>query len=117
VRVLLVDDNASLRRVMRTYFRLLGAYLEAVSDGAAAVAFFEEGGQVDVVLLDYAMPRHDGLSVLPKLRAVCSVPIVLFTGSVTAPSAFKNLFNGVIDKSLTPTEILAELQRLTGEIT
>jgi two-component system response regulator ChvI len=116
MRVLLVDDNASLRRTMRIFLGPNGVQVEEAADGRAAIRFFEEGGYVDIVLLDFTMPRHDGLSVLPDLRAVCSVPIVLFTGSPHAIDAYWHLFDGVIDKG-RPQEVLAELQRLTGAVT
>ena len=79
-RVLIVDDDADQRFVLRRLFRREGIteVFEAVDGDDALVVAREE--RPDVVVLDLAMPGRSGIDVLPELReAVGPVPIVVLS--------------------------------------
>ena len=68
MRVLIVDDEADVRLLLRS--QLDGAGYEVAgeaADGVTALARCDEGG-VDAVILDLLMPRMSGFEVIPKLR-------------------------------------------------
>src|ERR1044072_9201886 len=77
--VLLVDDDAPIRRMLTRTLTAEGYAVAAAADGGAALA---EGQRAvpDVIVLDVAMPGMDGLSVTRRLRAKgLPVPILLLT--------------------------------------
>ena len=77
--VLLVDDDASIRRMLERTLAAEGYAITAVADGGAALAQVERS-LPDVIVLDVAMPGLDGLAVTKRLRAKgLPVPILLLT--------------------------------------
>ena len=80
--MLVVDDADDLRRLMRDRLERADGYtvVGEAADGVAAVELAREL-QPDLVLLDLAMPRMDGLEALPLIReAVPDVRVVVFSG-------------------------------------
>jgi len=83
-RVLVAEDNAVNRMVVRQMLQRLGAYVEEAMDGESAVAAVAAGG-FDLVLMDLQMPRLDGLDAVRAIRAAPgpgrTVPIVALTAN------------------------------------
>jgi CheY-like chemotaxis protein len=117
VRLLLIDDNAQLRRVMQLFFGCRGVIVEEADSGDAAEELLSNGVEVDAVLLDFSLPRRDGLSMLPVLRRLTRAPIILLTGNPRALEMHADKFDAVLTKGCSLVEILVVLQRLTGTIT
>ncbi|WP_156890121.1 hybrid sensor histidine kinase/response regulator [Silanimonas lenta] len=67
-RVLVVDDVADLRRLLRLRVEATGAHVVEAGDGETALARLREGG-IDLVLLDMHMPGMDGRETVRRLRA------------------------------------------------
>lgn len=81
VRVLIVDDTDDIRLVVRLALELDGRYevVGEAADGLEGIVA-AESLRPDVILLDLAMPRMDGLTALPKIRQVApATPVVLYT--------------------------------------
>jgi type II secretory ATPase GspE/PulE/Tfp pilus assembly ATPase PilB-like protein/CheY-like chemotaxis protein len=82
-RVLLADDDAQMRRLIRSVLQREGFEVVEATDGLDALEAVERGG-IDLVILDVDMPRLDGLGVLEELRAQVStscLPAIVLTGS------------------------------------
>lgn len=82
IRVLIVDDDASLRSLLHHILELSQAF-EVVGTAEDGVEAIEKvtSLQPDLVLLDSVMPRLDGLEAIPKIREVSpSSQIVIFSG-------------------------------------
>ena len=78
-RLLLVDDDAPIRRMLERTLTAEGYAVEAAADGGAALAAVERNVP-DAIVLDVAMPGIDGLAVTRRLRAKgLRVPILLLT--------------------------------------
>ena len=76
--ILLVDDEASVRKVLTFPLERDGYTVVQAADGEEALERF--GGQpVDLVVLDIMLPKLDGLEVCRRLRAQSSVPIIMLT--------------------------------------
>ena len=79
IKVLIVDDSALVRKVLRagletdSHIEVVGA----VRDPLYAMEFMEKGGAPDVIVLDVEMPRMDGLTFLEKLMAEQPVPVMM----------------------------------------
>jgi DNA-binding response OmpR family regulator len=77
-RILLVDDEESLQKLLSYPLRSDGYEVVGATDGQEALDRFDEG-QFDLVVLDVMLPRVDGFDVCRKLRARSAVPIIMLT--------------------------------------
>ena len=87
VRVLICDDEEHVRLVYRAAFEDLGADVIEATDGDDCLVQIADGCP-DLVVLDLYMPRRDGLSALPELRAACSNMRVLVVSVTDAADTF-----------------------------
>lgn len=76
--VLLAEDQAKLRNVVRDYFAAHGVGCDLARDGAEALDLLRDH-DYDVVLLDVLMPNLDGFSVCKALREKSDVPVIFLT--------------------------------------
>src|SRR3954462_8192727 len=116
-RVLLVDDDALVRRVL-TRSRVAGGFeVEHVADGGAALAAAEASAP-DLVVLDVTMPGLDGLAVCRRLRANgLRGSILMLTARDAVADRVAGLQAGADDylvKPLAPEEVVAPLRALPG---
>lgn len=88
MRVLVCDDEASIRLLFRTAIEAEGAEVEEAEDGEECLTLAERS-QPDLVILDLYMPRRDGLSTLPELRARCPHTTVLVVSAHAAVEIFE----------------------------
>jgi len=77
-RIIVVDDDAQLTRVLRTGLKSRGYEVRTAPDGMLALETFNEW-QPDLVITDIAMPVMDGLELCRQLRAVSQVPIIVLS--------------------------------------
>jgi DNA-binding response OmpR family regulator len=77
-RVLVVDDEANIRRIVASYLRAEGFEVAEAADGRAALAAFERA-EPDLVILDVMMPGLDGIEVLRELRRRSDVDVIMLT--------------------------------------
>ncbi len=115
VRVLVVDDDPGVRAVAGAMLGRLGHPVIEASDGAAAVAAFEDAtGTIGAVLLDLTMPGLDGADALARLRAIDpAVPVVVMSGW-SADEAASRLQGGRPAGFLRKPFTLAELEAALG---
>ncbi|HSS19657.1 MAG TPA: response regulator transcription factor [Pyrinomonadaceae bacterium] len=77
-RILVVDDEPQLTRVLRTGLKSRGYEVRAAADGLSALDTFNDW-QPDLVVTDLAMPNLDGLELCRRLRAISQVPIIILS--------------------------------------
>lgn len=77
-RILIVDDEPTLRDTLSFYLRREGFEVRAVEDGAAALAA-ARADHPDLIVLDIMLPRMDGFQVCRTIRAESTVPILLLS--------------------------------------
>lgn len=117
LRVLVVDDDASIRLVVRTAFD--DAEVLEAADGREALALLERE-PVDVVLLDVMMPGVDGYSVLEALRASdfhALVPVLLVTARNTAVDrvrAWRGGADGFITKPFDVDDLVDRVRQVVA---
>jgi DNA-binding NtrC family response regulator len=104
-RVLLADDEQSLRRVLARELDRKGHQVIAVEDGDKAVTKLERE-EFDVAILDVRMPGRDGLEVLRALAEQVSPPeVVMLTGNATVELAVEAMKAGAYDFVTKPCRI------------
>jgi two-component system, OmpR family, response regulator MprA len=113
--ILVVDDDASIRRMLVRALVAEGYSVEAVADGGAALASIERS-LPDALVLDVAMPGLDGLAVSRRLRGKgLAVPVLLLTARDAVADRVKGLDAGADDYLVKPfatEELLARLRAL-----
>ena len=113
-RVLVIDDDASLRFALEAVLGDAGLSVESASSGAGGLEAFEARG-ADAVLTDLAMPEMDGLRVLEELRAQDpGVPVVMLTAHGSERVAVAAMKAGAYDylpKPFDPDEIVLAMRR------
>lgn len=77
-RILVVDDDATVRTLLRRMLTIEGYAVDEAADGANAMKKVEAWAP-DLLLLDIMMPGQDGLDVLSVLRRTSAVPVILLT--------------------------------------
>jgi two-component system, OmpR family, KDP operon response regulator KdpE len=77
-RVLVADDDAGIRKVVRDALDRAGHEVETAEDGEEALRLFEAAA-FDLVITDLSMPRSDGLSVVRRIRETSRVPVLVLT--------------------------------------
>ena len=97
LRVLYVDDDPGLARLVQKGLERRGYVVETANDGAGGLKRLEEGG-IDVVALDHYMPGQDGLETLARVRALNDPPPVVYvTGTQESSVAVAALKAGASD--------------------
>ena len=113
--VLVVDDDAPVRRMLERTLRAEGYEVRAAPDGGAALAAVERSVP-DLVVLDVAMAGLDGLAVARRLRGKqLSTPILLLTARDGVADRVAGLDAGADDylvKPFAPEELLARVRAL-----
>ncbi len=103
-RILLVEDDPSIREVTAIGLRQAGFTVETADDGRAALDRFE-AEPFDLVLLDVMLPRLDGLDVARAIRATSTVPIVMLTARADTIDVVIGLEAGADDYVRKPFEV------------
>jgi two-component system, OmpR family, response regulator MprA len=113
--ILVVDDDAPIRRMLARTLAAEGYDVVAAADGGTALAAVERSVP-DAVVLDVAMPGLDGLEVCRRVRAKgLAVPILLLTARDSVGSRVDGLDAGADDyvvKPFAPEELLARVRAL-----
>jgi len=115
--VLVADDDDDVMAVIVATLEPEGYRVLTASDGEAALQIARDE-HPDIVVLDWMMPKRDGLSVCREIRQdadpeVAAVPVVLITGRTDARDTAAGFDAGVTDyltKPFKPTHLVARLQ-------
>ena len=113
-KVLVVDDDATVREVVVDYLRNAGHDVHEAVDGAGALEAVRQVG-TDLVVLDVMMPGIDGLEVCRRLRRHSDVPIVLLTALGSEQDRVVGLEIGADDyvtKPFSPRELVLRVDSI-----
>ena len=112
VRVLVVDDEERLRKLVRDFlikedYEVLEAY-----DGQEALEVFEEHPDIALILLDVMMPRLNGFDTLKEIRKKSDVPVIMLTAKSEEEDELNGFALGVdeyISKPFSPKVLVARV--------
>ena len=113
MRILIVEDEESIREVMKKYLQIAGFGVEEAGSGEVALLKFNT--TFDLVVLDLNLPNRDGLEVCRAIRKKSQVPIIIVTARTEEIDEVKGLALGADDyikKPFSPKILVARVQSI-----
>ena len=117
-KILVVDDDPNVQRLLRATLQQEGFEVAVAGDGNEGLAQWESGGP-DLILLDVSLPKLDGYGVATKIResetAGTHVPIIMLTAEKEVEQKVRGLRAGADDYLVKPfhqAELLARMKSL-----
>jgi two-component system KDP operon response regulator KdpE len=114
-RILVVDDEPQLTRVLRTGLKARGYDVRVAADGLAGFETFSDW-HPDLVVTDLAMPTMDGLELCRRLRAISQVPIIVLSAKGEEKTKVEALDIGADDFVTKPFGIDELLARVRASL-
>ena len=111
-RILVADDEASIRRILETRLKMQGYDVVTAEDGEEAVEVYNKSNP-DLVILDVMMPKMDGYGVTREIRRTSDVPIIILTALGDVSERITGLELGADDyviKPFSPKELEARVK-------
>ena len=114
-RILIVEDEPLMLRLLEKFFARRGYEVLAASDGQQAIEIYQDNHpQIDVVLLDFRLPKSTGERVFQSFKAAnAGVKVVIATGFIEPEKRTELIFAGVkrfVNKPYVLDELLEVLQ-------
>ena len=114
VRILVVDDDADIRRLLRELLERIGHTVDEAEDGKTALRKLF-ANPPSLVILDVTMPELDGYQTLERIRDLSDVPVLMLTARTQELEKVRGLSAGADDYVAKPfgrQELLARVQAL-----
>lgn len=118
-RILVVDDEPHIRRVLDAMLGKEGFEVVMASDGTEGLRAIESG-TIDLVILDLIMPGPTGLEVLAKIRTDpenADTPVIILTAKgqdADREAAFAGGANDFLTKPFSPKKLVARIREILG---
>lgn len=113
--ILVADDEAEIRDLLRLYLENSGYDVLEAADGLEALAILEKN-HVDLAVLDVMMPALNGLHVLKKMREMSNIPVLVFSAKDTDADKILGLNLGADDYLTKPFNPLEAVARINSNI-
>lgn len=113
-KLLIVDDDKELLKMLKCYFELRGYLIYTAADGKAALEKMDV--TPDLILLDINMPHISGIEVCKRIRNKVSCPILFLTAKVEEQDIINGLLSGGDDYILKPFSLRELEARITAHI-
>ena len=115
LKILVVDDEARMRKLVKDFLANKGFYVEEAGDGEEAVDKFFAQKDIAFVLLDVMMPKMDGWEVLKTIRKYSQVPVIMLTARSEERDELQGFSLGVdeyISKPFSPKILVARVEAI-----
>lgn len=115
LKILVVDDEARMRKLVRDFLTVKGFRVVEAADGEEAVDIFFTQKDIALVLLDVMMPRMDGWEVCKTIRQHSQVPIIMLTARSEERDELLGFDLGVdeyISKPFSPKILVARVEAI-----
>ncbi len=117
-KILVVDDEARIRDIIRQYVEFEGFEFLEAEDGLAAYQLVKEH-PVDLILLDVMMPNWDGITTLRKIREFSDIPVILLTAKGEEYDKIFGFDLGADDyvvKPFSPKELMSRIKAILKRV-
>lgn len=115
LKVLVVDDEARMRKLVRDFLTVKGFLVVEAGDGEEAIDIFFEQKDIALILLDVMMPKMDGWEVCRTIRKYSQVPIIMLTARGEEQDELQGFSLGVdeyISKPFSPKILVARVEAI-----
>ncbi len=115
LKVLVVDDEARMRKLVRDFLTVKGFQVLEAEDGEKAVELFFQQKDIALIILDVMMPRMDGWEVCRTIREYSQVPIIMLTARGEERDELQGFKLGVdeyISKPFSPKILVARVEAI-----
>ena len=111
-KILIVEDDEDMRRLLKVVTTGLNVETEEAPDGETAIHSIEDGEEPDLVLLDLHLPQTSGEDVFEAIRKNSKSAIVIVTADVLAAPGFVEKADAVFTKPFRMPEFIVKLTSL-----
>ncbi|WP_276953475.1 response regulator transcription factor [Enterocloster lavalensis] len=115
LKILVVDDEARMRKLVKDFLTNKGFQVIEAGDGEEAVDIFFADKDIALVLLDVMMPKMDGWEVLKTIRKYSQVPVIMLTARSEERDELQGFSLGVdeyISKPFSPKILVARVDAI-----
>ena len=118
-KILVVDDDDSIRQLLTSYLQKNGYQVSAFADGESFLSAFAKENDYQLVVLDIMMPGIDGYEVCRRLRKISTIPVIMLTAVSDEMERIIGLELGADDylaKPFNPRELLARIKAIIRRV-
>lgn len=115
IKILVVDDESRMRKLVRDFLEWEGYQVLEAGDGMEAMEIFYEDKDIALVILDVMMPRMDGWQTCREIRETSEVPVIMLTARSEERDELQGFSLGVdeyISKPFSPKILVARVGAL-----
>lgn len=131
MNILIADDELAMLKILQNYFQREGFTVFTATNGEEALAIFYQE-KIDLAILDWMMPKKDGLMVCREMKQTQKIKVLLLTARDTGEDEFQALTEGADDyvnkpfypkvlimraKKLLQIEAIQQLQNVSFDVT
>ena len=120
MKILIVDDEAEIRRILKLLLENSGYDTVLAGDGQTAVDVLSENKDIDLCIMDIMMPKMSGIEATQKIRKFSTVPILFLTAKSLPSDKREAYLSGGDDYIVKPfpsSELLLKVEALTRRYT
>lgn len=115
LKILVVDDEARMRKLVKDFLTIKGFSVLEAADGEEAVDCFFNQKEISLIILDVMMPKMDGWEVCKTIRKYSQVPIIMLTARGEERDELQGFKLGVdeyISKPFSPKILVARVEAI-----
>ena len=118
-KILVVDDEAKIRSIIRKYGEFEGYEVHEASDGMDAINKVKADCDYDVVIMDVMMPELDGFSACSEIKKIKDIPVIMLSARGEEYDRIHGFEAGVDDyvvKPFSPKELMMRVKVVTNSL-
>ena len=115
IKILVVDDEARMRKLVKDFLSKSGYEVLEAEDGSQALDIFFEQNDIALIILDVMMPKMDGWQTCREIRQYSKVPIIMLTAKSDERDELQGFQLGVdeyISKPFSPKILVARVEAI-----